>query len=246
MENIMKKLSLLIISLVFLSGCEGLSPNFSLSNIFSFGSSKEETTDKEEMYAENEDSNTNSDTQINDKQYTQNNANSSIVSASVESSQSAIYTPENQSQKPRLASLESPTHSSDRDADGVCNHTKFELTAEEVVIFDQLKKFAAHHIVISNKNITPCRSKPKCENVLVNGKTEVHLTFIEFDDSRIDLQLIRSNGVHFPYIAKFTYKEMYFCAKGNTIEEAIQNGYVMSGSRNVTELPRYMKKKWVQ
>lgn len=240
----MKKLSLIIISLFLINGCQGLSPNFSFSNLFSFGANKEDSIETQNESAESEYSDEYSKTDSK-KNYAQNQSQESVISQSAASSHSVIHAPQHSSAKPRLASLDS-SNNPNRDAEGVCNLTKFELTEEECRIFDQLKTFCIAHIKVSNNNVVPCRAKPKHESVVVGDHTEVHLTFTEFDDDRIDLQLIRANGVHFPYIAKFTYTEMYFRAKGKTVEEAISNGYVMHGSRNVTELPRYMKGKWVQ
>lgn len=240
----MKKICILSLMVLLMTGCQGLQ-NFSLSNMFNFGN---KTASEDTLYEDNQQNNTNNS---RDYSYEANNnsaSHSSVVGESAASSQNIAsqQAPKNPAQRVHAAIDRGNQQGAVRGEDGIADRTLFTCTAEEKKIFDKLKVFAIGHIALCNKNITPCRAKPQLEHVNTGSSTEVVLTFIEFDDSQIDLQLIRANGNQFPYIAKFTYTEMHFRARGKSREDALANGYKMYASRKLTELPRYMKNNWVQ
>ena len=114
-------------------------------------------------------------------------------------------------------------------------------SAQDQKVYQQLEAFAASYLDKCNKHGAATKAKP---SVVKNGNVYV-ATYVEVDTSNYTLQLIPSQQKTFSYIAKLSYSEKTFVSEGKTMNEALKGPYKLTRLRKLTELPRYMKGKWV-
>lgn len=116
------------------------------------------------------------------------------------------------------------------------------LNAKEISVYAELETFAHAFVIRSNNCFVPCKSKPKIENK--NG--QVTVSYTEIDHTSINLELLPVKSKYFEYIAKMRYVERNFQSVGKDLHSAMNGQFRVLGSRRVTELPRYVRSRWVE
>ena len=104
-----------------------------------------------------------------------------------------------------------------------------------VEIMAKLEVFANSYLLSCNQHIRPSKTNPAIDTR--NGK--IVLTYIEYDTSSMEAELVPSTNSAFSYLARMQYIEHTYEAVGDTEEAARAASYVRIRTRRLTELPRY-------
>lgn len=111
-----------------------------------------------------------------------------------------------------------------------------------VTIQAKLDAFAKDFVDRASIYVRPSRSEPQVEK---QSAKLVVARYVEIDPSTLRTELIASQQVDFTYIAKLIYVEHIYECQAASPKEALAGPFQRVKSRRLTELPRYMKGKWV-